>query len=155
MYAITSYRTSISEMDGMGILHHTNYGKLFERGRIEFLRMIGINYSVISKKDIHFPVLRMECLYRESVEFDQYLAIETFLHTITKTRVSFSYNLFKVDSQLKDTFKEKSLENLSPCAKGYTEHCCLSPNKRPEKFPTDIFEKLKKYAPKTTPSKRL
>ena len=145
MYSITPYCSTISEMDGMGIMHHTNYGKLFERGRIEFLRLAGISYAAISKQNIHFPVLRMECTYREAVEFDQNLAIETFLRMLTKTRLGFSYNLFKTDTLQTPELREKKMEGISPCAQGYTEHCCLSSDRKPRTFPEDIFNILKKY----------
>ena len=142
-------------MDGMGIMHHTNYGKLFERGRIEFMRLIGISYADISKKNIHFPVLRMECVYKDAVEFDQNLAIETFLHTVTKARIGFSYNLFKTSSPLKAELKEDKMKDISPCTKGYTEHCYLNADGKPHAFPEDIFNILKKYAPKEKPMSRL
>ena len=63
---ITSYRVIYGDTDQMGIVYYANYLRWFEKGRSEFLREIGLPYSIIEQQGFHFPVVEVSCRYVES-----------------------------------------------------------------------------------------
>ncbi|MGN6716549.1 MAG: acyl-CoA thioesterase, partial [Candidatus Binatia bacterium] len=54
---ITSYRVIYGDTDQMGVAYYANYLRWFEQGRSEFLRQIGLPYSIIEQQGFHFPVV--------------------------------------------------------------------------------------------------
>jgi acyl-CoA thioesterase FadM len=63
---ITSYRVIYGDTDQMGVVYYANYLRWFEQGRSEFLRQIGLPYSIIEQQGFHFPVVEASCRYVES-----------------------------------------------------------------------------------------
>ena len=59
------YRIPFSETDAMGIVHHSNYARYFERGRIELLRELDLPYARLMEGGCHFPVLEMHTIFRK------------------------------------------------------------------------------------------
>ena len=52
------------ETDLMGIVHHSNYVRYFECGRIAMLEEMGIPIHKIEESGIMLPVISVECRYR-------------------------------------------------------------------------------------------
>ena len=54
-----SYRVIYGDTDQMGIVYYANYLRWFEKGRSEFLRQIGLPYSIIEQQGFSFPVVEV------------------------------------------------------------------------------------------------
>jgi acyl-CoA thioester hydrolase len=48
----TGFVVRYAETDKMGIVHHSNYPVWFEAGRTDFIKALGMPYSVIEERGI-------------------------------------------------------------------------------------------------------
>ena len=71
----------------MGIVHHSNYLKYFELGRLEWLSKIGISYSKIENDGIIMPVVNASLDYKAFAFFDDELTIRIKLITPPTSRI--------------------------------------------------------------------
>lgn len=92
---VTSYRVIYGDTDQMGVVYYANYLRWFEKGRSEFLRQIGLPYSVVEQKEIHFPVIEVSCRYAQSARYDEVIRIETELAEVGRASLSFNYRILR------------------------------------------------------------
>jgi acyl-CoA thioester hydrolase len=83
------------ETDMMGVVHHSNYFRWFEMGRVEFLRQAGVYLLDMMDAGILFPITDVTCQYRASAKFDDYILIETTMAELTKVKMVFTYRVIR------------------------------------------------------------
>ena len=144
MYSAAPYQVSFAETNAMGVVHHSNHNRFFERGRIEFLRSAGILYSELSENGIHFPVLKTACTYKRPLHFDDIILIESRLVLLSRTRISFSYRIITGQKAPKLNFDKNPVEcdSIDIATLGFSEHCCLAPDGKPKRVPDWIQNAL-------------
>ncbi len=86
-----SLRVRFCETDLMGIVHHGEYLKYFEAGRVEWLRRRGISYTTWTADDIHLPVVEATLRYKAPARFDDVLHVKTTLSELRWASVRFEY----------------------------------------------------------------
>lgn len=67
------------ETDQMGIVHHSNYIRYFECGRIDMMKKVGLPIEKIEKEGIMLPVVGVECRYRIPARLGDTLRIVTLI----------------------------------------------------------------------------
>ena len=73
-------RVRYGETDQMGYLYYGNYAQLYEIGRAELIRSIGLTYKDMEKKyGILMPVISMNSRYVRPAHYDELLNIKTIL----------------------------------------------------------------------------
>jgi acyl-CoA thioester hydrolase len=72
---ILPVRVYYEDTDAGGVVYHANYLKFCERGRTDFLRVLGIKQSEMP--DLLFVVRRMTCDFIKSARLDDLLEVET------------------------------------------------------------------------------
>ena len=137
------YRIPFSETDAMAIVHHSNHARYLERGRIEFLRLTGLDYASIMKRGMHYPVLEIRTVFKRPLVFDEVILIETALSEVTRARLNFTYKIFSVPALLAPALSMEPFEG-SPSVLGETFHCCVNETGRPTGAEPDIVRKLQK-----------
>ena len=71
-------RVHYEDTDFSGFVYHANYLKLCERGRSDFLRVLGLDQKAMMAADgLMFVVRRMVCDFLKPARFDDVLSIET------------------------------------------------------------------------------
>lgn len=107
-------RIRYSESDQMGFVHHSNYIKFFEIGRIEFLREMGVNYKDLEAEGIGLPVIKIEVNYLKPLFFDDEILIKTFLKDIPNgPRIIFHYQIFnQKNEKVTESFSELVFMNM-------------------------------------------
>lgn len=100
MVGKTFQRVNFYHTDAMGVVHHANYIRWFETGRVEFLRSIGIVLGDIMDAGYSFPITEVKCKYVASGRFDDVLRIETMPLALTKVKLEFSYKVFRDSDDL-------------------------------------------------------
>ncbi|MCD8216185.1 MAG: acyl-CoA thioesterase [Clostridiales bacterium] len=93
MEAVYERKVNYYETDKMGVVHHANYIKYFEEGRVDFLDKIGISYRRIEEFGIFMPVLSVEISYKASADFEDILLVKTKLIKLTAAKASFGYEI--------------------------------------------------------------
>ncbi|TWH47885.1 thioesterase family protein [Sporomusa sp. KB1] len=83
------------ETDMMGVVHHSNYFRWFEMARVEYLRQVGILLTDMMADNIVFPITAVDCKYRASAKFDDYILIEAVLAEASKVKLVFTYRVLK------------------------------------------------------------
>jgi acyl-CoA thioester hydrolase len=117
------------ETDMMGVVHHSNYFRWFEMGRVEYLRQAGILLLDLMEQHILFPITDVSCQYRAPARFDDYILIETTLAELSKAKMVFSYRIVK----------EESGELL---ATGRTQNVFTDGGSRIIRLPVEYFQRL-------------
>ncbi len=96
-----NFRVHFYDTDTMGIVHHANYIRWFETGRVEYLRSIGITLTDLIHDNILFPITEIKANYHNPAQFDDELELETTALELTKVKMEFSYKLRRIsDGQI-------------------------------------------------------
>ena len=123
------------ETDKMGIMHHSNYIRIFEECRIDFLQQSGMPFEEIEARGILMPVLSVECQYKYPLRFDEPFAVYL---TITKFNGVSLYVSYKIINSITGKL----------CAEGKSSHCFTDENLMPIRTKNthpDIFKIFDDY----------
>nr|WP_319397883.1 thioesterase family protein [uncultured Carboxylicivirga sp.] len=92
---IHTHRVGYAETDKMQFLHHSNYARLYENARWEYLRSLKLPYSTIEEKGIMMPVIAMDFRFIKPAIYDDELQIEVSIEKLTNVKISFKYATIK------------------------------------------------------------
>lgn len=106
------------ETDKMGIMHHSNYIRIFEETRVSFLDQAGMPFENIEAAGILMPVLSVECRYKRPLRFDETFAVYP---KITKFNGTTLFLRYRIISRLTEEL----------CAEGSSSHCFTDTNLNP------------------------
>jgi acyl-CoA thioester hydrolase len=81
------------ETDMMGVVHHSNYFRWFEMGRVEYLKQADVYLLELMADGIVFPITDVSCQYRASARFDDEILIETTMQELSKAKMVFAYEV--------------------------------------------------------------
>ena len=81
------------ETDMMGVVHHSNYFRWFEMGRVEYLKQADVYLLEMMADGIVFPITDVSCQYRASARFDDEILIETTIVELSKAKMVFTYEI--------------------------------------------------------------
>lgn len=98
------------ETDKMSIMHHSNYIRIFEETRVDFLRQAGMPFGVIEDSGLMMPVLSVECRYKSPLHFDEQFAVYPLITKFNGVSLCLSYKVISRDSG-------------RLCAEGTSSHC--------------------------------
>jgi acyl-CoA thioester hydrolase len=92
----TRVRVRYAETDQMGVVYHSNHFIWFEVGRVELMRAMGFSYRDLEQKEGRFiAVAEAKCRYRAPVFYDEEVVIRTWLKSVRKSVIVFSYELVR------------------------------------------------------------
>lgn len=94
MISRVEHRVNFYDTDAMAVVHHSNYIRWFEIGRVEFLRMLGITLNDMMEDGYVFPITDVKCKYLHPAKFDDVLVIETKPTALTKVKMAFDYRIY-------------------------------------------------------------
>ncbi len=112
MGVIFTYKRRIQfyETDPQGFLHHSNYFRIFEETRGEFLRSVGIPYSKLRERGYEVVLIRASCEFKRPVLYDEVVEVVMEVLRVGRVRFELFYKVLR-DGEVK--------------ALGKTEHCFL------------------------------
>ena len=122
------------ETDKMGIVHHSNYIRIFEEARVHYLSEAGLPFPKVEEMGILMPVLSVEATYKRPLRFDEPFAVYLKIDKFNGTTLHVSYRLV-------------SRETGEICVEVSSSHCFTdtdlkvvrTKNKYPEVY--DVFAK--------------
>jgi len=129
---VTEYRVTYADCDPFNVVYYANYFTLFERGRTELFRAMGIPYSNIEKLGIYVPVSDTRCVYKRSARYDDLLGIETGVQDLKRARITITYRILRSAAH----------ELL---AEGYTTHAFVNAEGKPRRIPADIISAIEAF----------
>ena len=117
------------ETDMMGVVHHSNYFRWFEMGRVEYMRQAGVYLLELIDKGILFPITEVSCKYKASAKFDDWVVIETRMVELSRAIIRYNYRVVREEDGL--LLAEGMTQNVFTGAKGTIM-----------RLPLDIFKQL-------------
>ena len=75
------------ETDQMGIVHHSNYIRYFECGRVAMLRDLGFPVEKIEETGVMLPVVSVECRYKVPAKLGETLKIVSMIDEVPRARL--------------------------------------------------------------------
>ena len=95
MVTTVNHKVNFYDTDAMAVVHHSNYIRWFEIGRVEFLRQAGITLTELMDDGYVFPITEVSAKYMNSGYFDDELIIETTPVALTKVKMAFNYSVLR------------------------------------------------------------
>jgi acyl-CoA thioester hydrolase len=125
-------RIYYEDTDFTGLVYHANYARYFERGRSDFLRLMGVRHSDLleGESPSGFAVSRLAMDFLKPARIDDALLVRTRYEALRGPRIFIAQTL------------ERSAETL---VKAEVEVCCISLTGRPRKPPALLLERLKPF----------
>jgi acyl-CoA thioester hydrolase len=123
-----------AETDQMGVVHHSNYAVWFEAGRTDFIKKMGMPYSMIEAKGAMLPLLELRCSFRSFARYEDNVVVRTRIKEYTGTRLLFHYEVVL-------TGEDRVL------TEGETMHCWTNRELKPvniKKFMPEVYELIEK-----------
>jgi len=136
MTAKTEFPVLQTEVDRMGIVHHSNYPLWFEKSRRDYLRRAGISNSKIAGQGFFLPLSEIECKFKRPARYGDVVMVITKILYMSCVKTVFGYEVF-------DKAKGKLL------AIGKTVHVWTNLKVEPvniEKEAPDVFGRLKRFS---------
>ena len=94
--AIAAYhRVHFYDTDQMAVVHHANYIKWFEIGRVEYLRAIGITLTDMMADGYVFPITSVSAEFHAPAMYDDEITIEVTATALTKAKMAFDYRILR------------------------------------------------------------
>lgn len=122
------HRVSYGETDAMGVVYYANYLHLFELGRGQLIRGLGISYATVEARGIFLPVREASCRYLAPARYDDIIQIRTGLSERSRASMTFIYEIM-------NETQDKVL------TRGSTQHAVVNETGRPVRIP-DWFSAL-------------
>ena len=88
------------ETDQMGIVHHSNYIRYFECGRLAMLDEVGLPMHKIEQMGIMLPIISVECRYKYPAKLGDRLKIVTRFDELPRARFTVFSEVYNQDGQL-------------------------------------------------------
>ncbi len=114
----------------MGVVYYGNYFTLFERGRTELMRSLGLRYRDLEEvENVFLPVSETTCKYFSPAKYDDLIRVITRIKEVGGAHMDFDYVIEDVETGKK-------------IAEGFTRHPVVNKNWKPVRLPASIKSKL-------------
>jgi acyl-CoA thioester hydrolase len=130
----TDFRVSYADTDQMGVVYYANYLVLFERGRTELMRGIGLCYKDLEKEGVYLPAMEAQVAYLAPARYDDLLKIKTRVSDLGRASLTFAYEIVHA-------------ETGKPVAQGSTKHPFVNRQWKPTRVPAHVRQALAPLLP--------
>ena len=94
-------RVRYGETDMMGYLYYGNYAQLYEIGRVETMRSLGLTYRDLEVVyGVMMPVVHVDARYVLPAKYDEELTIRTILTELPSRMIVFENEIFNDEMQM-------------------------------------------------------
>ena len=117
------------ETDRMGVTHHSNYIRIMEEARIDWMDQLGYGFDRMEAEGIVSPVVAVSCNYKHTTSFKDLIEVSIRVKQMSAVKLILSYTM-RVKGQIVCT--------------GETVHCFFDggrPAVIAERFPT-LYEAI-------------
>ncbi|MGA9657653.1 MAG: tol-pal system-associated acyl-CoA thioesterase [Asticcacaulis sp.] len=125
-------RIYYEDTDFSGVVYHANYLKFFERGRSDYMRLIGVHHYELARREapLAFAVAHMDIRFAAPVRIDEVIIIKSRL--IHMSGASF-------------TLEQSAERNAQLCTSATVQVACIDLKGRPKRLPKDLSEAIKSH----------
>ncbi|HHN66522.1 MAG TPA: tol-pal system-associated acyl-CoA thioesterase [Thermopetrobacter sp.] len=132
---VLAVRVYYEDTDFSGAVYHANYLKFCERGRSDFLRLIGVHHHELNAADppLGFVVRRMACEFLRPAAIDDVLQVRTEVAAATGARLILRQRVLRDGEEL---FRAEVTAAL------------VDATGRPRRLPQELRDKLAPFTPR-------
>jgi len=106
-------RVYYADTDFSGVVYHARYLEFMERGRSDFLRLVGVHHTELADgqhgEKLVWIVRRMEIDFRASARIDDVLTIETITEKVSGARIFMHQAIRRGDEPIVDARVEAAI----------------------------------------------
>ena len=95
MHTFYKHEVKYYECDRMGITHHSNYVRIMEEARVDYLDRLGYGFDKIEADGVVSPVVSVECKYKSPTTFKDVIEVEVFISHLSEMKFDFTYIMRK------------------------------------------------------------
>lgn len=99
MFISGDYRVYVADTDVAGVVHHSNYLRYFEAGRIEFLRNGPVSYNDIQQNGIGCVPYSIELAYHKPLRLDDCYQVAVRVEWVKQASFCMEQHIVCKDSQ--------------------------------------------------------
>ena len=81
------------ECDRMGITHHSNYIRIMEEARVDWLDRLGYGFERMEAEGVVSPVVSIECQYKHPTTFKDKVEVELKVASMSGFKITFAYTM--------------------------------------------------------------
>jgi acyl-CoA thioester hydrolase len=119
-------RVYYADTDFSGVVYHARYLEFFERGRSDFLRLVGVHHTELAEgkhgEKIAWVVRRMEIDFVSPARIDDVLTVDTRTESVSGARIFMAQELKRGDAVL---------------VRAKVEAAIMSEHGKPRRFPKE------------------
>lgn len=115
----------------MGVVHHANYLRWFEMGRVAYLRACGITLGELMDAGIIFPLTEVQAKYKNSCTFDDEFEVQVKMSAFNKAKMEFTYKVIR-------------LRDNAVAVEGYTRNLFTDKDGRITRLAPEWYDKIYK-----------
>lgn len=86
-------RVYFEDTDFTGLVYHARYLHFMERGRSDYLRLLGIGHRDLAGNGLSFAVAKMAIRFRRPAQIDDVLTIRTALSAVGGARITLAQRI--------------------------------------------------------------
>lgn len=90
------HRVHYYETDRMGITHHSNYIRMMEEARVDFMEQLGWPYARMEELGVMSPVTAVNVKYLAPTTFDDRIGIAVRVKAFDGVRLTIGYEMTKM-----------------------------------------------------------
>lgn len=132
-------RVYYEDTDFTGLVYHANYVRYFERGRSDFLRLVGADHSLLLDRadPAAFVITRLEVDYLRPARIDDALLVRTTYDTFRGAKLTIHQSITRGEEAL---------------ARAIVFAACIDLSGRPRRPPSVLVERVRPWlAPTQAP----
>lgn len=90
------HRVHYYETDRMGVTHHSNYIRMMEEARVDFMAQLGWPYAKMETLGVVSPVTALNVKYIAPTTFDDQVAVRVFVKAFNGVKLVIRYEMVKL-----------------------------------------------------------
>lgn len=90
------HRVHYYETDRMGVTHHSNYIRMMEEARVDFMEQLGWPYARMEELGVLSPVTALNIRYIASTTFDDRVQVNVSVRDFNGVKLTMGYEMVKL-----------------------------------------------------------
>ena len=90
------HRVHYYETDRMGVTHHSNYLRMMEEARVDFMEQLGWPYAKMEQLGVLSPVTAANMKYIAPTTFDDRVQVNVFVKAFNGVKLTMRYEMVKL-----------------------------------------------------------
>lgn len=87
------HKVQYYETDRMGITHHSNYIRIMEEARGEWMEQMGMSYDTFESLGLSSPVVNVSCNYKKPTTYNDCIEVNIFIIDCDHLKMRLAYEM--------------------------------------------------------------